>query len=99
MRPKTTKTAIKNLLKQSEFDPREKNPVSVVVNLDAPDYSEMKAIELIHEARQIQIDITKGLKKDVRFNTEEYHEKLTMAISLLALARSQRGPAQSKKEA
>jgi hypothetical protein len=54
--------------------------MSIVVGLQDPGYCESKAIELISEA--------KLLAKVLRWG--EYHEKVSQAISLLALCKVQR---------
>lgn len=67
---------------ESLFDPRTPGPMSIVVELNNPAYCEVKAIELIREAQSHPVD---------------YHEKVTQAISLLALARLQRGAPDAKE--
>lgn len=67
--------SLRETLMQSVFDPRAPGPMSIIVGLDNPQYGEIKAIELIREAQAHPTD---------------YHEKVTQAISLLALARLQR---------
>lgn len=51
--------------------------MQIVVELDDAHFSEMKAIELIREAQRCDRDV--------------YNEKIAQAMSLLALARLQRG--------
>lgn len=93
-----TKKKIQSVLRESDFDPRSvaRTPLTVVVSLDDPGYSEMKAVELIHEARTIQKEVVAGYRRDTPESQKEYHDKVTMAISLLALARSQRGTPEGK---
>lgn len=73
--------SLKATLLESAFDPRAQGkPMSVVVSLNDPTYCETRAIELIHEAK-----ITPDLV--------QHNEKLTQAISLLALSKVQRNGA------
>lgn len=75
---KITKRQIQSLLSESAFSPSEKTPFTIVVQMENPDYAELKAIELITEAR-----LWPG--------GTIYHDKIQQAIALLALARAQRG--------
>lgn len=80
-----SKKTVRETLLQSLFDPRDASPMSIVVSMDDPAFAESKAIELIHEGKQC-----------ARLGTmDQYNEKIAQAISLLALARVQRGPVQS----
>lgn len=81
-----TKKKIHSLLLESLFNPNEKTPFSLVIQMNSPDYCELKATELIAEARN-------GLTR--LGSTPEYHNKMEQAIALLALARAQRGTVQS----
>jgi len=56
---------------RATFDPRSPGPMKIVVEMATPSYCELKAVELITEARQGHGDRV---------------EKLTQAMSLLALA-------------
>jgi hypothetical protein len=85
MKSRVTKKQIHSLLLESVFTPSEKTPFSVVVQMDDPGYCELKATELIAEAREAH---KAGY-------VHSYHDKMQQATSLLALARAQRGPAQS----
>lgn len=71
---------------ESLFDPRDASPLAVVVSMNDPDYCESKAMELIAEAK-----ITRKLPA----NRVQADEKIAQAISLLALARVQRGAVQA----
>lgn len=71
---------------ESLFDPRDSSPLSVVVEMNDPDYCESKAMELIREAK---------LTRKLPANREQADEKIAQAISLLALSRVQRGTVQS----
>lgn len=82
---KVNKRQIQGLLSESAFSPSEKNPFSIVVEMDDPNYSELKSLELIQEAR---VAFKGGSLKT-------YHDKMQQAIGLLALARAQRGAIQS----
>ncbi len=78
---KITKKAIRETLAESVFNPSEKNPFSVVVALSDPSYAELKAIELITDARAY-------FKAGA---VVTYHDIMQQVIGLLALARVQRG--------
>ncbi len=86
-------TRVKQTLSESAFDPRGKTPMSVVATMNNPGYSEMKAIELIHEATVIGVE---GEREGSKEKMDLYHGKMSQAISLLALARLQRGTVQSQ---
>lgn len=91
---KPSKKSVREMLMESVFDPRDRSPLSIVVDMDDPGYAESKAIELISEAKQLAREIESppvdvanvGLR-------EQYNEKVAQAISLLALARVQRNGA------
>lgn len=79
---------------ESVFDPRDRSPLSIVVEMDDPGYSESKAIELIAEAKQLQREIAAYPTDDSNKGLQDqYDEKVAQAISLLALARVQRNGA------
>ncbi len=78
---KINKTELKKTINESVFDPNAKTPLSVIVQMDNPQYGELRAIELINEA---QVAINTG-------SLQTYHDKITQAIALLGLARVQRG--------
>lgn len=69
---------------ESLFDPRDSSPLSVVVEMNDPDYCESKATELIREAKLTR-------KAPGQNSAAQADEKIAQAISLLALARVQRG--------
>lgn len=75
---KVTKRQIQSLLSESAFSPSEKTPFSIVVQMEDPDYAELKAVELILEAR-------------AHTGSCYYNDRIQQAIGLLALARAQRG--------
>ncbi len=87
-------TMMRTLLKQSEFDPRERGtPLSIAIEEMDPGYCELKAMELVREARTIYND-TGG--SDEQKLLSYYNEKIVRAISLLAYARALRnGPIQA----
>jgi hypothetical protein len=91
-----SKKTIRELLVESVFDPREINtPFSIVIGMQDPNYCESKAVEMIHEAKLALIPFAgENTSEPVLTN---YHEKIAKAISLLALARSLRGPVQSER--
>lgn len=77
-----TKRQIQKILMESVFTPSERTPISVVVGMNDPRYCQLKVIELMHEINFI-----------TSFPTEregEYNEKISQAITLLAVARAQR---------
>lgn len=81
-----SRTDVRNSLRQSEFDPREMGtPLSVAIEEMNPGYCEMKAQELIKEAR-ICASEAAGCDKGTQ-SMEWYNEKITRAVSLLAYAR------------
>lgn len=59
--------------------------MDLVAGMHNPSYMEMKAVELIMEAGQA-----------VATDLVSYHDKLKQAITLLALARAERGPTENK---
>jgi hypothetical protein len=61
--------------------------MSVIVNQNNPDYFELRAIEMIDEAR---LSLGVGPEKN-DLQMQQYHLKMTQAISLLGLARASRG--------
>jgi hypothetical protein len=74
-------TQVKQVLRDSQFDPRQAGPMKFVVESNDPTYCTRKATELIGQA-----DLAYG-----QGQVTDYHERLAQAISLLALARLQRG--------
>lgn len=78
-----SRASIRAALLESLFDPREKSPMSIVVGLQDPNYCESKALELISEAKLIAREVVPG-------SVEQYQEKLSQAIGLLALCKVQR---------
>jgi hypothetical protein len=76
---KMTKTDIKGILNESVFDPKSHTPFAIA--MDDPNYAEIKAQELIQEAR---IAYKEGSLKT-------YHDKIAQAIASLAFARAKRG--------
>lgn len=85
-----SRTDVRNSLRLSEFDPRESGtPLSIAIEERDPSYCEMKAQELIREARACAAalagaDVGSATEKS---NLEWYNEKITRAVSLLAYAR------------
>ncbi len=60
----------------------DKHPLSIIVSLNDPDFMEMRAVELIHEAREA--------------GPLRYRETMKQAISLLNLARIMRHESNTK---
>lgn len=85
-----SRTDVRNSLRQSEFDPREMGtPLSVAIEEMNPGYCEMKAQELIKEARICASEAAgcdRGTQTEQK-SMEWYNEKITRAVSLLAYAR------------
>lgn len=77
-----TKNLIQKLLSESKFDPRNNPAMSIIIEMNNPDYLEGKAVELIYTAQQALI-----VAPD---KPEEYHNRISQAISILVLARAQR---------
>jgi len=75
-----SKKRVRETLLESLFDPREEGPISIVQDMARPEYSELKAVELIREAQRAEAD----------GDPVQYHARVAQAISLLALARIQR---------
>lgn len=77
-----TKTLIKKILKQSEFDPRQNGPLSTILAdfRNDPKYLEDRAIEFLREAQLVTA------KEDMPV----YIEKSQKAICLLVMARAVR---------
>jgi len=70
-------TELKKVLNESHFNPRNsEHPLAVAVKIGTPEYWRVKAMELIEES--------KGWAP----GSNEYHESLKEAISLLALSRT-----------
>lgn len=85
-------TRIKQLLQESQIDPRAVNsPLTVIVDavVSNPRYGEDRAIEMITEAKRT-FDQPSGSPEVAAQNLEQYHRQMTNAISLLALSRAMR---------
>ena len=80
MKHKPSLTQIRTLLKEVVFNPRKTGKMSIISEVDSCEYYELRAIEEIHAARSIRIDITP--------ETDEYHQHIITAIRLLLLART-----------
>lgn len=76
-----SKTLVKEILNESAFEPKERTPFKIVISMENPGYCELKAVELINEAQMASN----------AEQSEDYHNKITQAIALLALARFYRG--------
>ncbi len=66
-----SKTALKKILAESIFDPREKGPMKPIVDMADPHFLRQRAIQLLHEVEW----------------SDQPDDCICMAISLLALAR------------
>jgi hypothetical protein len=87
-----TKRRIQEILAQSAFTPSEPNtPFAQVVQFNNPQYGEYKAIELIQQA-QLSVDGQGDQDYSV------YVDKITQAISILALSRAQRETIRAKTD-
>ena len=67
-----SKTAIRKALVEAQFDPRIDPLMSIIAAQNNPQYCEMRAIEFLHE---------------VRIPGANWQDKLTKALSLLALSK------------
>ena len=70
-------TDVRKILRESLINPRKAGPHKIVVDMGSPSYWETRAIELIMEAQA-------GIAGCPR-----YHENLKLAITMLALARTE----------
>lgn len=84
-------TSLKELLRQSAFDPRADGPFAIVVDVATanPRYAEDKAKELIAQA-QACLDRKTLNPAEATKNLSNYHDFMQQAIGLLALARALR---------
>lgn len=89
MRKKPGQKQLQKLLAESVFNPDSIGPLKIIADLRNAAYCEIRAIELIQEARLTP-----------ESNNEYYHDKIKQAISLLVLARAERqhGTAESQKQ-
>jgi len=70
-------TELKKVLNESHFNPNNlEHPLAVAVKIGTPEYWRVKAMELVEES--------KGWAP----GSDQYHESLKEAISLLALSRT-----------
>lgn len=73
-------TAIRKVLMSCLFDPRaEQTPFNSIAVISGPDYLHNRAVEFIREA----VDAF-----DINGDTETYHNRMQLAIGLLALAKA-----------
>ena len=83
---------MKTILNESVFNPDIQGPLKIVFDVADPRYYELRALELIQEARQcinrIKMYNPDHIVDPVRELEYTYHEKLKQAISLLAMARA-----------
>ncbi len=89
MRKKPGQKQLQKLLTESVFNPDKVGPLKIIADLRNAAYCEMRAIELIQEARMFA----------PTDNTHEhYHDKIKQAISLLVLARAERQHGTAKNQ-
>ena len=82
-----TYTNMKKTLLESMFNPKEAvGPIKIIMEVNDANYYVLRAVEFINEARNYPLDV------------ENYNEKITKAISLLALAKLVRNNNQNNKE-
>lgn len=101
---KVTRRRLQTILGESAFTPSDAGPLRVIVEQGDAAYYELRAAELIAEARlaaaqSARINVPGGdffvpddadrLRKEL---ASTYSAKIKMAISLLALARAEREP-------
>lgn len=91
MRKKPGQKQLQKLLAESVFNPDSIGPLKIIADLRNAAYCEIRAIELIQEAR---------LTPPSPEHMDHYHDKIKQAISLLVLARAERqhGTAESQKQ-
>ena len=81
-----SKTRLAAILRESVFDPRKDGPLKIVAENSSITYLELRAIEMIEQA-QADAEDDRLIPEQRK---QEYHNKLTQAVSLLALARARR---------
>ena len=75
------------MLLESVFNPeKDLSPLKVIVDTGNVDYFELRALELIQEARRLLATENSSFSQ----NFTMYNEKMVQAISLLTLARAKR---------
>ncbi len=79
---KPSATLINKVLSEARFNPKIPGPLRVVCDHSDPHYCELRAMELIQEAKNIREHQPKWFRNNVR-----YHECLNTTIQLMALAR------------
>lgn len=91
-RKKPGQKQLQKLLTESVFNPDSIGPLKIIADLRNAGYCEIRAIELIQEARLTPF-VPDG-------DNSHYHDKIKQAISLLVLARAERqhGTAESQKQ-
>lgn len=87
MRKKPGQKQLQKLLAESVFNPDKTGPLKIIADLRNAGYCEIRAIELIQEARLSKAD-----------DHEHYHDKIKQAISLLVLARAERQHGTAKNQ-
>ena len=80
-------TALKKTLLLAVFDPRSPGPMKIVVDTTSIQYLELRAVELIHEARQALED---EFVTEQEQRAKDYNDKMSKAIGLLGLAQTRR---------
>lgn len=108
---KVTKKRLQQLLAESSFSPSEAGPLRVIVEQGNADYYEVRAMELVAEARlavtqKARINTPGGdffapddAKRIASEHDATYQTKMKQAVSLLALARAERATAQEAQKA
>ena len=86
---------IQKYLYESVFNPKLPGPLQIIVDIHDSNYYEVRAIELIQEARLINNHEPKKINDNEA--KEIYHIKMKQAISLLALARAENGAIEIQK--
>ena len=78
---------IREMLLESVFNPeKDLSPLKVIVDTGNVDYFELRALELIQEARRLVVANSSSSSQ----NLVMYSEKMVQAVSLLTLARAKR---------
>ena len=72
---------IREIQKAVYFNPTEPGPMKILVEMDNPEYYELRAVEMIREAQELRKNSPLTAK-----TLELYDEKLILAIRLIILA-------------
>ncbi len=82
---KLTFRQVQKALSNCVFHPNEPGPLKIIIDVNNPDFYELRAIESIWEARQIKDNLLDNPKL-----LEQYNNTIITAIQLLILAKETR---------